>query len=293
MTVCIAAVCDDGKAIAVAMDQMISMHYVSANVAMKGRRVHDRWLVMYAGEDISRVEFIIEHFHFRLREQQTKQSLTVPPAYLVEETFSWVLHFETQAEAKRSILGRYGLDMSSFLTKGRAQFGDTVFEQVKREIDAIRLNCQFLVVGFAEDDEARLFGFTTPGGTEPMARRYTPVGFWAIGSGASNALASLMFHGHKRAAPHGLGLYHVCEAKFMAESAIGVGDTTVLGVFRSDGKMGYLSNEQISLVRKEWDRKGKPRVPKGIANEIQSALRWDLDNVKTTPPPKALKGSGE
>ena len=286
MTVCIAAICDGGKAIAVAMDQMISTESVSANVGMKGIKAHERWLVMYAG-DISRVEFIIEHFHFRLGEEQQKRGFSVPPAYLVEDTFSWVLHYEIQAETKRNILGRYGLDMPSFLAKGRAYFGDAVFEEVKREVDAVRLGCEFLVVGFAEDDTARLFGFISPGSAEPVAQRYAPIGFWAIGSGATNALASLMFHGHQQAAPHGLGLYHVCDAKFMAESALGVGDTTVLGVFRSDGEIGYLSNRQIADVRKIWDKRGKPRVPKGIANEIQKNLCWDVktpnDDISKEP----------
>ena len=278
MTVCIAAICDGGKSIVMAMDRMISTGYVSADVALKGVKVHRFWLGMYAGNNITRIDSIIDSVAVSL---QSRDAPPTPGVAQVEDIFTASVQHETRSEAVAKILGVYGHTMETFLTKGREQFGDTVFADMKREIDDVTVDCQFLVAGFSPrtqpvDMEARLFAVIPPG----TADSYTPVGFWSIGSGAHSALSSLMFHGHQASTPHGLGLYHVCEAKFMAESAMGVGKTTVVAVFKNDGSMGYLSQQNVARIRAVWEKKGKPRIPKGIGNEITSALTW-VEHGKT------------
>jgi len=282
MTVCIAAICEKGEAIAVAMDRMISTGHVSADVGFKGVRVHRFWMMMYAGNNIGRVEAIADIAASHL------QSKEAPPlaAQTVEQLFAGAFQHESRSEAVNQVLSPYGLDMDTFLSKGREMFGDAVFADVKRQVDDVRLDCQLMITGFGVDQRARLFTIAPPG----VAQRYTPVGFWAIGSGASSAIASLMFHGHQTAASRGLALYHVCEAKFMAESAMGVGDSSIVAVFRNDGSMGYLSQENLARVKKLWERHGKPRIPKGIAEEIPGALKWvapghSIDEKSDAPAP--------
>jgi hypothetical protein len=70
-------------------------------------------------------------------------------------------------------------------------------------------------------------------------------------------------------------LYHACEAKFMSESAPGVGRHTVVRVANSSERMDpyEASEELIASIRDAWERAGKPRVPAGFVEHLRKAIK--------------------
>lgn len=71
-------------------------------------------------------------------------------------------------------------------------------------------------------------------------------------------------------------LYHVCESKFMAESAPGVGKYTDVMVLDPGVpiKQGCeLSDDFVNAIRADWEEKGKPRIPQTTLDNIRKQLQ--------------------
>lgn len=280
MTVCIAAICDSGESIAIAADRMISMGYVSSDsVTSKAVKVHGSWICMFAGNDIGRVEPIIMRVAGNLQHPSAPEHPTIAE---VENIAVKSFQEESRNEATNLVLSPYNIDLETFKSKGRDIFGEGGFDEVRRRYEAVRLECRFLVAGFGKERKACLFEVGSPG----VSRRLTPVGFWAIGSGAQSAISSLMYRGYHVGVPHHRAAYYACEAKFVAEAAVGVGDATTMGIFRNDGSTGYLTVGETDNVRQRWNKQGRPRLPKGVDQFIAGAITWIAEGSKNTPDKK-------
>src|SRR2546425_11768440 len=61
MTVCVGAICENGKALVLAADKMIGMGFVEGEPDIsKLRKLHKDWWVLFAGDDITPVFDIID-----------------------------------------------------------------------------------------------------------------------------------------------------------------------------------------------------------------------------------------
>ena len=197
----------------------------------------------------------------------------------MESAFVSVYQKERRSTAESSILSIYNLTADSFLQEGLRLFGDTGFADLRYRLEAIDLECEFLVAGFDESDNACCFVVEHPG----IARRYTTVGYWAIGSGSQSALSSLSFHRYSWwTSGFPLCIYHVCEAKFMAETALGVGPLTIVVAWKSDGKFYFMRSEDVRRVRESWEASGRPKVPEGIEVMVDGLVKWEqMPQIKT------------
>jgi len=129
------------------------------------------------------------------------------------------------------ILSPYGLDRATFLRRGRGWFGDEEFVRLLYQINAARLETSFLVVGFEPNENPRIFCVEDPG----VWNQYESLGFHAIGTGWVRAVGSLYTTYDTDLTTDEL-IYRVCEAKFLSESAAGVGKRTIIDVINRDGK---------------------------------------------------------
>ncbi|MGH9386604.1 MAG: hypothetical protein ACRD2N_20215, partial [Vicinamibacterales bacterium] len=84
-------------------------------------------------------------------------------------------------------------------------------------------------------------------------------GYWAIGAGADQAIASLIARNHGPHVDTSQTVYNVLEAKFSAECVFGVGRESLLMVLSRDGEIIGLSADNINTLRTEWERIGRPR----------------------------------
>lgn len=271
MTICIAAICDYGAAVVSASDRMISWGYAQAGDSMvtKAVRVHEKWAALFAADDVTSVDPIL---------RSVTKSLS-PLAGEIDEatsTFRNAYQNELRKRAETQVLSQFGMSLDRFLQEGLKKFGREVFSSLCEEIRSVKLGCDFLVHGFDPGGHAHIFTVQDPG----EATEHNRTGFWAIGSGQQSAISILFHHSYSAEKSLEEAIYHICEAKFMAETALGVGKETVLGVLRSNQTGGLFRNDQLEPIRKRWEQEGRPKVPADITRAVSDMIAPGLSPVQ-------------
>lgn len=148
-----------------------------------------------------------------------------------------------------------------------------IAKELMEKISSIQLQCQFLVCGFDSDRKGHIFSVTDPG----VARFEDIPGFSAIGSGLYRAMSSLFYYPYSTYSSEAIAFYHVCEAKFMAESAMGVGSETL--VFRFIGNNSYkpLFDASMESIKQMWRKEGSPRLPSKAEEKMEEILKKNDD----------------
>jgi Proteasome subunit len=262
MTICVAVICDSLNSIVTASDTLLSTDRFSAdNLAVKVEAISQNWMAFFAADDMSSCWPILREARARFVDQEN----TIEQ---IKTSFKEAYRSELQKRITDEVLGRYALDLESFKQNGLKQLGRQVFNDLCLQIDRINFDCQFLVCGFDSDQKPHIFTVENPG----VAIEYSTPGFWAIGSGASSALSTLFFHRVITGIRLEKAIYHVCEAKFMAESALGVGVTTCVVIFHKPDEVELLDEDLVDEIKKTWTREGQARVPSGIEAAIKSKI---------------------
>ena len=168
-------------------------------------------------------------------------------------------------DAELRVLRPHGYTKEQLFRKGKRELDEVSYQTLQGEFRKARLGVAVLVLGFDVDGEPRIFAVDETG----SPKDFTNIGFWAIGSGGSPALSTLLFHNETS----GMGfhdllhrcIYHVLEAKFMADSSVGtVGKATILGVYAKGKNRLHLLPQAIRSIRKLWLKRGAPRFPNGV-----------------------------
>ncbi len=265
MTVCIAAICNwDGQseALVTASDHAISTgDYSADNVAPKIEPVHPHWEAMIAADDITEAEPILNAVRFAIAKRPAAKTGLKQVKLAFSKAYRRCLSEKIESE----ILAPLNMNHSEFIKTGLKKLGAENFSGILNKVKAASFTCDFLVCGFGAQGEPHIFTMSGIGKTSV----YDRVGFWAIGSGQNSALSSLFFHEYNRLRGPCAAIYHVCEAKFMAETAFGVGKIpTFVSIHHSGNRRAYVLEHSISDIRKSWKENGCPRVPDGILQHI-------------------------
>jgi hypothetical protein len=276
VTVCIAALADVGKSLILACDSMLSTGEFSGDkIALKLYPLTDRfqWWAMISADDIGHIVSVIDAATLKLLDLSDSNNTVTHVERAVVAAYQGV----RAQYAEDLVLVPIGLTTQDL--KQQKQPDSALMDELRR----VDLGCQFLVAGFDWAGDGHIFTIEHPG----IARNYDPVGCAAIGSGANAAISTLFHHSVNHEMDRARVLYHVCEAKFMAESAVGVGKHTVVKVV--GGQFGasdpyQLSEEFISGIRTSWEQEGKPRIPSKLTGEIESLLRkHPVSGTKSAP----------
>jgi 20S proteasome alpha/beta subunit len=205
MTVCIAALCPAENAIVAVSDTMVSNEAFSQDrVATKIKKLAPEWLTMFAGQ-LSPVSPILEYVRVRSASGSNSRSE-------MADHFESAFMEQRRILAERTVLNAYGLSLAKFIEKGREYFGEAGFSNIQYQIEALRIDVEFLVMGFNKKAEARIFSVTDG----QLAASHHFLGFHAIGTGCTSALGSLFNSRFKHGSLNEC-VYRVCEAKFTAE----------------------------------------------------------------------------
>jgi 20S proteasome alpha/beta subunit len=269
VTVCIAAIADKRKHIALVSDSKVAFGEFSADRAVrKNVPLLGEYVVLCAGNDAARADTIYN----RVRKQLVDKS----PEPSVDE-IAEALFMECKRERDRivegKILSKHGYDTTTFREKGKQLCTAAVFFDIHSAMAQISLSLDFIIAGFDEKGEPHL-RFTN---CETPPEDYDSLGFYAIGSGAHAALSS-MTHAvehliFSRYRDTGTVLYHAMAAKFMAESARDVGKDTFAVVIGHNESPKFISVfDGDEYVRERWKSEGAPRVPNGIGGAIEDLL---------------------
>jgi hypothetical protein len=196
--------------------------------------------------------------------------------------FAGAYQAELDEERRRRVLAPYRLDIESFRTNGLREFGEMGFSDMRSRFEQITFDCQFLVTGFDKSGAPCIFSVSGRDefGSPSVCVNVQSIGFYAIGSGQYNAMAILYALNQNTITTLPQTIYNALAAKFMAESALGVGKQTWTVIQRFNQPNDVLSAELVEQTRDEWDTVGKPRRRESI-----------VETIGATIAPKALPAS--
>ena len=250
MTVAIAARSADHKYIFTVSDRTLSFGGDAPavdNAILKDLIICSGWGALFTADDTSFAIPILRQAGLLLATKNQPGTLTNVSNAMCE-AYSLVL----EDYITRNFLRKFGFrSVAEFRTTAQSQLGRKLSWSLARKIDGASLNTAFLVYGFdSERKSTHHFEVVNPG----YATSLDHIGYYAIGSGCRMAMNSL----HLRP-PHNLTnaglIYRLCEAKFSAETADGVGQTTtVFMVGRGDPAATFLSRGTINKFREAWER---------------------------------------
>jgi hypothetical protein len=265
MSVCIASMCGHrtGESYIVTMsDTMISTAHgelTADNAALKQWYFAGQWSALFAGNDTGAVRPILRAVSDRLGDTNN------PTVDMVKNALVEAYHGERASRASADILGIYRMTLDDFLSTGRERFGDDRFGKLCDQMDAVIVDCDFLVSGFDGDGEPHVFDVLN--GT-PHDHDY--LGYWAIGSGGRLALGGLSAREHSMYLPLEDCVYNLSHARVLAESAYGVG-----------------RGDSVAIVQ-EFDHVIN-RLPTKLLNGLRATV---LEHTRSTPPDavEAIRG---
>jgi hypothetical protein len=274
MTVCIAAICSGAKRIVAVSDQQVSTFDFSAdNQATKISIICKNWWLMWSADDVLKIPPLIESIkNYLWGDNRTVEE--------VSRALSSAYQKQIKQEAENRYLARFGMTMESFLAEGKNQLTEESFESFRDRIEQIKLGCEIMAYGFDPKGAPHILVLKDPGTVDFCGPNTSS--FKAIGTGGYRAESTLYFHKVSWTMHETLAVYHVCEAKFMAESALGVGKSTVGMILQSEGGLVFLNSKAIDKIRSLWEKKGKPKVHKSTSKIVSGIINTALDETRAT-----------
>jgi len=252
MTVCIAALCSEGKSCVVGADRQITFPAMSLEYEHHDRKIDvltSRCAVLSSGDSAVAAEVI----------EKTRQLLKATnPSNIAQiaESLRDVYIAIHQERAENIVLKPRGFTLKEFKEKG-AQLPPQAYTTIDQTLFNFGLNLvEFLIVG---DDSTgahifRVYYSGIAGGN--WLEWSDRLGQRAIGSGASHAAILLAIEGQHRDLSLYETLYNVYRAKKNSEIAPGVGNATDLAVI-SDGNIKLISTTllgEFDSLRKADER---------------------------------------
>jgi len=275
VTVCIAALCDDRKAIILAADKMIGSESIESEADIhKIVGIHRNWWALMAADDISPAFPIIDHAKAKLH---SKRSVSVDDV-IDAVAGSYQQKRLEQAEAVYLIPRGWTLkQFQSAHTVG--PIPDALRTELDFRISAHRLYVSLLVAGFDRSRVGHIFSVSDHD-NRGDARRHDVPGYHAIGSGSHGACFMMAYRSLSSAMPIRAALYYVAEGKYFGEFAAGVGIRTDLYVVRPDKPRIVIKETAIDdKLMKLCDRLAPRPLRKNALTVLNSFHGKGMDTV--------------
>ena len=223
------------------------------------------WFVLFAGGDIGCVPGILDAARTTLEASGPRATA---PVHEVRRAIMDAYNGERDKRACEKVLGIYGMSSLDELNESaREKYGETQFLRMTEEVDSVMLDVDLLLCGYDENQYPHLVSVET-GGFSDHGR----IGYAAIGSGKRVALWSLMLRQQNIATSLEQTIYNVCEARFRAEIAEGVGDDeTFVTIHRPPLLPVYLRGPEVASLRKKFQQYASA-TPEGVLSAIADWL---------------------
>jgi len=225
MTLCIAALADDRKAIVMAADRMVSTAFIESELEIsKIIPIGDNWWIMLAASALAGAFPIIDNVKVEIA--QASEHDVEDVVRIVADCYQE----ERRRRAEAQFLLPRGFTVDSFLAQGKAALPEITFRELDLALSQFDLGVSLLVCGFDHKKMAQLFKVDNPG----IGSRLDIPGFHAIGSGFYGAEYMMYYRELSCVTPVHEWLYYIYEAKGFGEQAGAVGEETELLVARPD-----------------------------------------------------------
>jgi len=245
MTICIAAIgkCEelenDDEAIVFATDHMISLPMGQFEHSIeKYKKINSNTIAMLSGEALL-FEDIIENASelnsFDEIRDKIHQNMIEIKDYRINK---WILDkFKINFDYLKQLLMA-------------PEHNDTVIE-ILDAIKKFNLQSSIILAGF-KDNKAHIAEISEVGSTNAR-----DINFDAIGTGATQAINTLLFQRHSKNNNLKTTLYNVYKAKKNSEVAVGVGRETDIFILLKDGKIYKINDIQIQKLNEIYQNEMK------------------------------------
>jgi hypothetical protein len=227
MTVCVASLCDEGRAIVLAADKMVGKIFIEGELAVKLRLIHPHWWMMLSGDDISPL------FELADLVSQELPPIAEAPVEMVQDAMQRNYELIRARRAEATYLKPIGWTLERFNREGSSLLPN--YLELQSKLADYELLVEILVAGFDRKFAPPAKIFTMTGANKGIPIRCDIPGFAAIGSGAIAAEYMMFFRDVSQKLPIRAAVYYVLEAKYFSEHASGVGAETDMLVLRFDG----------------------------------------------------------
>lgn len=268
MTVCIAAVCEDGKKIVVAADRMFTAPApVNLEFETEEQKIESLALscvAMMSGNSGLGTEVLLE----TLRRLGGSQSPAI--ADVTQHAESVYRAVRAKKVEETIVAPTLGHDFVNFQAKGGTlpaylQPQPQVYQQLVTLQNQFNMNLELIVAGI-DSSGARIARITHPGTMVWLDK----LGYDAIGSGGIHALTRLYLGAQTRHRGLNETLYGVFDAKKASERAPGVGKETDLAIVES-GRVVHCSSAILDALEKIHTENNKNLAPelKGLKEALE------------------------
>jgi hypothetical protein len=269
MTVCIAAICDTGRALIMVADRQFGLGYTSVESKHgKFDNFGPDWYVGFAANNMAYATEVITLGRSRLQKQAERDHYDMIPK--IERCYQDVRN----AKAEALYLSSWGSSLSDFHAHGKERIPLGTYAGVYSKLTTFDLSVELLVAGFG--DAARIFRIRNPG----VSSEQTGLGFWAIGSGSAAALSSLFSREYNFSMSIEEALMYAYEAKVDAEYATDVGrDTDIFIINRGATPLRIDEDTQkktLEPIRKQIEPRklrDEHKTKMGKINEVEILKR--------------------
>src|SRR5271170_133168 len=268
VTICIAAKSRKDESIVAICDKMLSygdLVPATEGAAEKAFWVHRFWYAMIA-DDPTLATPIIRCVQKHLAEEPADKLRTLEEMKIA---FRAAFKEQLQQEVEDRVLRVHRMNLTEFKQNGFQIFGTQEFGRLNNEIGSFNLPIQFVVFGIGAGRFGHIFEVNSPTGA--LIAEQDVKGYSAIGSGQYMAMGSLVARPLSQLSVDHL-IYRLCEAKFAAETASGVGKETAMMVLYQNGSVKVVPPSLINTIRSFWEHERKAEVPYVAAEMIKKTL---------------------
>ncbi|MDD5427976.1 MAG: hypothetical protein PHI58_01935 [Candidatus Omnitrophica bacterium] len=249
MTICIGALCDQGKNCIVAADREITAPGLSLEFdhEKKIEPLTDSCVVMSAGDSLLAAEVI----------EKTRSIVTGKSGATIRQIAEALknVYFQVHTErAENVILRPRGLTLAEYKQNGAQQIPLQAYMNIDNLFWTFGINVVEFIIAGVDSTGAHLFRIYYSGIAGGNWLEWCDrIGFRAIGSGALHSAILLSLDGQHKNTALEQTIYNIYSAKKSAEVAPGVGPSTDIAVITSS-KVDFLSTtaiDKLSTVRCE------------------------------------------
>lgn len=170
-------------------------------------------------------------------------------------------------QIKKQLLDQYKLDFDFIKEVMKGQVQNKYIDNILQSISEASLDSAILVIGFknhlAQITEIRDIGMFD----------YRDIDFGCIGSGAVQAMNTLLFQRHSKSDSLATTLYNVYKAKRNAEVAVGVGEETDMAILSSKG-VKQIKSDNLEILRKVYEKELTLGKTSEKVKELVQSLYW-------------------
>ncbi|KKK69331.1 hypothetical protein LCGC14_2935110, partial [marine sediment metagenome] len=244
MTVCIAAICEEGTSAVLASDTMVTNRMIPIEFEHPSKKMTplaDNCLALTAGDALAHSELfaMVRSEVHRFKDPTVEHVVSV-----IKKCYQSVRQQEIR---ERLLLPRGIVDLARFYKIQRALLPE-IAAGIQTQIDEYDYGLEIIVAG-TTGKSAHVYSVTDPG----TSQCYDAINFHAIGIGVRHALNALITRGCYAGTPLLDALMMVYEAKTMAENAPGVGSTTDITIMSQEGIID-LRRDDIQRMGAAYDK---------------------------------------